>query len=354
MSNSQQVLSQVLGGFFPQGRWSGGQGDTLFQLFQPWEAGICGLPCLWHANHSPKQEKHFQVADIPFRTQRCSPAPVQIHRALPVRALQPVIILKATIITIETHVMGLGSRAWLIPTSIPEERKRGVPRVLLLCPAGRDRVELQGTELRVRTGQQPGPQAVWDPRSHAVGSDQAGGAAGGSPRLLTSPRPSPESHTKSLRDPFLKTCCLRSVPKYFISIPKYFLSIPKYFIFLFPCQPRTQHSVSCSYVRYQNKALFRHNPFSLSHFFYCSITPLLHFMRKGSANTCDALLEESQGKSTEMNSEELHKISLACAHHFLIYLFLSKYSFCYFSVSITLLEPHYMQFSALLSLRIGF
>lgn len=29
------------GGFFPQGRWSGGQGDTLFQLFQPWEVGIC-------------------------------------------------------------------------------------------------------------------------------------------------------------------------------------------------------------------------------------------------------------------------------------------------------------------------
>lgn len=128
----------------------------MFQLFQPWEVGICGLPCLWHANHSPEQEKPFQVADIPFHTQRCSRAPVQIHRALPVRALQPVIILKATIKTIETHVMGLGSIAWLIPTSIPEERKRGVPRVLLLCWAGGDQVELQGIKLRVRRWQQPG------------------------------------------------------------------------------------------------------------------------------------------------------------------------------------------------------
>lgn len=52
--------------------------------------------------------------------------------------------------------MGLGSIAWLIPTSIPEERKRGVPRVLLLCWAGGDQVELQGIKLRVRRWQQPG------------------------------------------------------------------------------------------------------------------------------------------------------------------------------------------------------
>lgn len=53
--------------------------------------------------------------------------------------------------------------------------------------------------------------------------------------------------------------------------------------------------------------------------------PCCCFMRKSSANICDALLEESQGKSNEMNSEELHKISLTCAHHFLIYLFLRNH-----------------------------
>lgn len=199
------------GGFFPRGRWSGGQGDTLFQLFQPWEVGTCGLPCLWHANHSPKQEKHFQVADIPFHTQRCSRAPVQIHRALPVHALQPVIILKATIITIETHVMGLGSRAWLIPTSIPEERKRGVPRLLVLCPAGRDQMELQGIRLRVRRRQQPGPQAVGpqeSPRWQWPGWESCRGV----PLLLTSPQPFSGSHRKSVteRTPIFKTCCLSS------------------------------------------------------------------------------------------------------------------------------------------------
>lgn len=43
--------------------------------------------------------------------------------------------------------MGLGSRAWIIPTSIPEERKRAAPWgcVLVLCWAGKDQAELQGS-----------------------------------------------------------------------------------------------------------------------------------------------------------------------------------------------------------------
>lgn len=166
----------------------------MFQLFQPWEVGICGIPCFWHANHSPKQEKHFQVADIPFRTQRCSQAPAQIHRALPVRALQPVIILKATIKTIETHVMGLGSIAWLIRTSIPEERKRGAPRVLVLCPAGRDQVELQGIKLRVRRWQQPGPQPLWDPAVPQVAATSLGDLQKGPPTPQLDPS---QGHTES-------------------------------------------------------------------------------------------------------------------------------------------------------------
>lgn len=123
----------------------------------------------------------------------------KIHRALPVRALQPVIILKATIKTIETHVMGLGRIAWLIPTSIPEERKPGVPRVLLLCRAGGDRKDLQGIELSEGRWQQPGPQAGWHPRSHPGGSDQAGGAAGGFP-LSPHPTSTLPRVTQKVRD----------------------------------------------------------------------------------------------------------------------------------------------------------
>lgn len=64
------------GGFFPQGRWSGGQGAPCSSCSSHGKWGSVLLPSLWHANHSPKKEKHFQVADIPFRTQRCSQAPV--------------------------------------------------------------------------------------------------------------------------------------------------------------------------------------------------------------------------------------------------------------------------------------
>lgn len=167
------------------------------------EWGPAVLPSLQHANRSPKQEKHCQAANLPYRTQQCAQAPVQIHRALPVGSLQPVITLKATIKTIETHVMGLGSIVRLIPTSIPEERRRGDPKgwKLVLCWAGRDGAGLQRTTLGERRWQPPGPQPAWHPRSHTHSSADTGAkgwvGCGRAPRSPSLAQSSPGSCRKS-------------------------------------------------------------------------------------------------------------------------------------------------------------
>lgn len=336
------------GGFFPQGRWSGGQGAPCSSCSSHGKWGSVLLPSLWHANHSPKKEKHFQVVDIPFRTQRCSRAPVQIHKPLPVRALQPVIILRATIKTIETHVMGLGSIAWLIPTSIPRSGSEEFPGCW--CFAGQ-----VGTKWSCRApssgrggGSSRVPRQCGTPGVTQAAVTRLWELQEGPPAPHpTSALPRVTQKVSDRKDPILTTFRLSSDCKlqHQNTSSSFSRVSPGLGPVSSPPFPMSDTNIKlCSHTA--------PSPFPT---LYCSITPLLHFMSKISANICDALLDESQGKSSEMKSEELHEISLtSCAHHFLIYLFFRNHYFCYFSESIALLEPYYTQFSALLSLRIGF
>lgn len=122
-SKSQHLPSPLLEDALPQGGWSGVLGRPLAPAVPAmgsrdlWSFPPCGMQT------ALPSRKNTAKLNLPCRTQRCTQAPVQIHRAFPVRPLQPVIILKATIKTVEMHVMGLGSIARLIPTSIPEERR---------------------------------------------------------------------------------------------------------------------------------------------------------------------------------------------------------------------------------------
>lgn len=153
MNKNQHLLIPVLEDALLWGRWSGVPGKPLTTAIQPWRAGTCG-PSLLAGCKPLSQAGETQLSSkspIPYTTVCPSPGVNPQGSSCPL-SLQPVIILKATIKTIETHVMCLGSTARLIPTSISAQRKRGAPRgwTLVLCGAGRDRVELQRTKLRVR------------------------------------------------------------------------------------------------------------------------------------------------------------------------------------------------------------
>lgn len=326
----------------------GGRGHLVPVVPAMGSGDLCSFPACGMQTTLPRRKKHFQVADIPFRTQRCSRAPVQIHRPLPVRALQPVIILRATIKTIETHVMGLGSIAWLIPTSIPRSGSEEFPGCW--CFAGQ-----VGTKRSCRApssgrggGSSRVPRQCGTPGVTQVAVARLWELQEGPPAPHpTSALPTVTQKVSDRKDPILTTFRLSSDCK--LQYQNISSSFSRVSPGLGPVSP-APFPMSDTNIK-----LCSHTAPSPFPTLYCSITPLLHFMSKISANTCDALLDESQGKSGEMKSEELHEMSLtSCAHHFLIYLFFRNHYFCYFSESIALLEPYYMQFSALLSLRFGF